>query len=71
VIALAGSGKRTPCLEDAVRDETLDGHPLPVATMRDISPAAVGQILFVGRSAALSMHSSRLRPAEIIGAATR
>lgn len=55
VISLAGAAELVPLLEEAVRGETVGGHPLLVAPVRSGRPDGAGQILFISRSEAAQL----------------
>jgi hypothetical protein len=55
VIALAGGEELVPYLEEVVRGETVNGHPLRVTPLRGAPQGGAGHILFIGRSAAAQL----------------
>jgi len=56
VITLAGGAELVPLLEEAVRGETVDGHPLLVAPARGARGGeSSGQIRFLGRAEAAQL----------------
>lgn len=52
VITLAGGADLAPLLEEAVRGETVDGHPLRVAPLERPAESVPGHILFISRTEA-------------------
>lgn len=57
VIAVAGGDSLLPALEDAVRGESVDGHPMRVQRVGASREERPGHILFIGRSQAAQLPS--------------
>ncbi len=55
VIALAGGESLLPALKEAVRGESVDGHPLVVRPMQPGLAESAGHIIFIGRSEAAQL----------------
>jgi hypothetical protein len=58
-ICVAGEDPFGPALEDAVRGQTIDGHPIAVRRLRTVSAEPECQVLYLGRS-------SDQRPSDIL-----